>query len=87
MNREQLRNISPAKLQIILEIMEASKGKGSDMIMPLLLHANQQMQQQGLSFTPEESNLIIQLLKEDMSPSEVRKLDMMQSILQSYSHS
>ncbi len=84
MNREQLRSIPPAKLQLILELMEAGKGKGSDAIMPLLMHANQQMQQQGLSFTPEESNLIIQLLKEDMSPAEVKKLDMMQSILASW---
>ena len=66
------------------DIIEASKGKGSDAIMPLLMQANQTMQQQGLSFTPEESALILDLLKEDMSPAEIRKLNMMQSILASY---
>ncbi len=84
MNREQLQRISPAKLKLILELMEESKGKGTDAIMPLLMHANQQMQQQGLSFTPEETNLILQLLKEDMSPEEVKKLSMMQAILSSW---
>lgn len=84
MNREQLRNIPPAKLQIILDIMEASKGKSSDMVMPLLMQANQKMQQQGLSFTKEESALIIELLKQDMTPSEIQKLNMMQSILSSW---
>lgn len=81
MNREQLRNISPAKLRIILDLMEASKGKGSDAIMPLFMQANLKMQQQGLQFTPEESKLILDMLKEDMTPEEVRKVDMMQSIL------
>ncbi|MBP3506570.1 MAG: hypothetical protein J6K43_09245 [Lachnospiraceae bacterium] len=81
MNREQLRNISPAKLRIILDLMEASKGKGSDAIMPLFMQANLKMQQQGLQFTPEESKLILDMLKEDMTPEEIRKVDMMQSIL------
>ena len=86
MNRSQLRNIPPQKLQIILDIIEASKGQGTDAIVPLLLNANNRMKQQGLSFTAEESNLIIQLLKEDMSPEEIKKLDMMQSILASWGH-
>ncbi|MBO5237508.1 MAG: hypothetical protein J6B50_01855 [Lachnospiraceae bacterium] len=86
MNREQLRNISPAKLRIILDLMEASKGKGSDAIMPLFMQANLKMQQQGLQFTPEESKLILDMLKEDMTPEEVRKVDMMQSILANWQH-
>lgn len=84
MNRDRLRSIPSNKLKIILDIIEASKGKGSDAIMPLLMQANQTMQQQGLSFTPEESALILELLKEDMSPAEIQKLNMMQSILASY---
>lgn len=86
MNREQLRNISPAKLRIILDLMEASKGKGSDAIMPLFMQANLKMQQQGLQFTPEESKLILDMLKEDMTPEEVRKVDMMQSVLANWQH-
>ena len=86
MNREQLRNISPAKLRIILDLMEVSKGKGSDAIMPLFMQANLKMQQQGLQFTPEESKLILDMLKEDMTPEEVRKVDMMQSILANWQH-
>lgn len=86
MNREQLRNISPAKLRIILDLMEASKGKGSDAIMPLFMQTNLKMQQQGLQFTPEESKLILDMLKEDMTPEEVRKVDMMQSILANWQH-
>lgn len=84
MNRDRLRNIPSNKLRIILDLMEASRGKGSDAILPLLMQANQQMQQQGLTFTPEESALIIDLLKEDMSPSEIQKMNMMQSILASW---
>lgn len=84
MNREQLRNIPSAKLQIILDIMEASKGQNAEGILPLLMQANQRMQHQGLSFTPEESNLILQLLKEDMSPAEIQRFNMMQSILSNW---
>lgn len=86
MNRNQLRNISPAKLRIILDLMEASKGKGTDAIMPLFMEANQKMQQQGLQFSQEESQLILDMLKEDMSPEEVKKVEMMQSILANWQH-
>ncbi len=86
MNHEQLRNISPAKLRIILDLMEASKGKGTDAIMPLFMQANLKMQQQGLQFTPDESKLILDTLKEDMTPEEVRKVEMMQSILANWHH-
>ena len=82
MNPNQLRNIPPAKLRIILDLMEASRGKGTDSIMPLLMQANQKMQQQGLQFTPNESQLI--LLKEDMTPDEIRRLEMMQSIISNF---
>lgn len=81
MNRDQLRNISPAKLRIILDLMENSKGKGPDALMPLLLQANQKMQQQGIQFTPEESRLMLNMLKQDMTPAEVKKIEMMESIL------
>ena len=84
MNPNQLRNIPPAKLRIILDLMEASRGKGTDSIMPLLMQANQKMQQQGLQFTPNESQLILNLLKEDMTPDEIRRLEMMQSIISNF---
>ena len=81
MNRDQLRNLSPAKLRIILDLMENSKGKGPESLMPMLLQANQKMQQQGIQFTPEESRLMLDLLKQDMTPAEVKKVEMMQSLL------
>ena len=84
MNPNQLRNIPPAKLRIILDLMEASRGKGTDSIMPLLMQANQKMQQQRLQFTPNESQLILDLLKEDMTPDEIRRLEMMQSIISNF---
>lgn len=84
MNPNQLRNIPPAKLRIILDLMEASRRKGTDSIMPLLMQANQKMQQQGLQFTPTESQLILDLLKEDMTPDEIRRLEMMQSIISNF---
>ena len=80
MNPNQLRNIPPAKLRIILDLMEASRGKGTDSIMPLLMQANQKMQQ----LTPNESQLILDLLKEDMTPDEIRRLEMMQSIISNF---
>ena len=52
--------------------------------MPLLMQANQKMQQQGLQFTPNESQLILDLLKEDMTPDEIRRLEMMQSIISNF---
>lgn len=81
MNPNQLRSISPAKLKIILELMEASKGKSTDSILPLFMQAQQNMQKQGLSFSSEESSLILDMLKADLSPAEARKVDRMQAFL------
>ena len=67
--------------------MEASKGKNSDSIMPLFMQANQKMQQQGLQFTSEESQLILDMLKQDMTPEERKRIEMMQSILANWQHS
>ncbi len=86
MNQNQLRNIPPAKLRIILDLMEAGRGKGIDAIMPLFLQANQTMQKQGLRFTPQESQLIIDVLKENLSPAEAQRIEMMQSILSNWQH-
>lgn len=81
MNPNQLRSISPAKLKIILDLMEASKGKSTDSILPLFMQAQQNMQKQGLSFSSEESSLILDMLKADLSPAEARKVDRMQAFL------
>lgn len=81
MNPNQLRSISPAKLKIILELMEASKGKSTDSILPLFMQAQQNMHKQGLSFTSEESSLILDMLKADLSPAEAQKVDRMQAFL------
>ncbi len=86
MNRDQLRNISPAKLRILLDLMEESKGKGPEALMPMLMQVNQKMQRQGIQFTPEESQLMLDMLKQDMSPAEVKKVEMMQSILANWQH-
>lgn len=86
MNREQLSKIAPAKLRILLDLMEESKGKGPDAMMPLLFQANQKMQQQGLQFTPEESKLVLDMLKQDMSPAEVKRVEMMQAMLANWQH-
>lgn len=54
--------------------------------MPMLLQVNQKMQRQGIQFTPEESRLMLDMLKQDMSPAEVKKVEMMQNILANWQH-
>ena len=57
------------------------QGKSLEMILPDLMAASSRLSEQGLSFTNTETAIIIDALKEDMSPEEQQRIDALRSVI------
>ena len=70
------KTMHPIKIQIMKE-----QGKQMKEAAPLLMAAASRLKNHNLSFTPEESSLLIEILTKDMSPQEKEKVEMMKNII------
>ena len=55
--------------------------KPLELILPDLMAASSRLSEQGLSFTNEEISMIIDGLKESMSPEEQQRIDMIRPLI------
>lgn len=58
------------KKMLINEFKTLSKGKSNDEMLPLLLAMSNKAHQSGITFTKEDINLIIDQMKDGLSPKE-----------------
>ena len=79
--KSALQKLEPQKLKLILTLLERTKGKSMNEALPAIMEISSTMQQQQISFTPEERYILFTMLKSNMTPDEQRKLDMVQSLL------
>ena len=79
--KSALQKLEPQKLKLILTLLERTKGKSMNEALPAIMEISSTMQQQQISFTPEERSILFTMLKSNMTPDEQRKLDMVQSLL------
>lgn len=77
----KLKNLDPIKLKMIMQIMEGSKGKSMEEMLPQILKINNELKKRNMEFSKSESQLLIDSLMETMSPSEKKKLMMIKSLL------
>jgi hypothetical protein len=77
----KLNNIDPRKLAILLEVMKEAEGKSMDKLMPLMLNANKRLQEQNLSFSKDESDVMIELLTKNLSPKEKAQFEMIKKMM------
>ena len=75
------KTMHPLKIQIMKELAEKMKGKQMKDDAPLLMAATSQLKAQNLSFTPEESSVLLEILTKDMSPQEEAKVEMMKNVV------
>lgn len=81
---KQLKNLSdldPKKLEIIKFVISSCRGKPLELILPDLMAAASRLSEQGLSFTNEEISMIMDGLKETMSPEEQQRIDMIRPLI------
>lgn len=74
-NNPLLQNMSPEKLQFLINFATAKKPVTINEMMPFMLNSISSAKKEHIQFTQPESELLIQILKQNMSPEEAAKAD------------
>ena len=82
LNHPVLRNMHPVKLKVINELAENASGKPLIQTAPYLLKAQQTLKEANLSFSPEESALLMEILTKDMSSAEKQQVERLKTLFQ-----
>ncbi|MDF2944041.1 MAG: hypothetical protein K0S01_2899 [Herbinix sp.] len=77
----KLKNIDPRKLVILMELMKEAEGKPMDKLVPLLMNTNKKLQEQSLSFSKDESDIMMDLLAKNLNPKEKMQFEMMKKMM------
>ena len=80
-NNPKLKNIDPRKMLILMELMKEAEGQPMDKLLPMLMNTNKKLQQQNLTFTKEESEVMIDILTKNMTPKEKMQFEMMKKMM------
>lgn len=87
MNKEEflsnplLKNISAQKKELLSELAEQAGGTPIEKMLPVLVKTNARMKALGLSFTKEETALIMQVITKNITPEERKKFEVMQHMM------
>ena len=83
-----MKNIDPAKLELIRMAAERTSGKSGRELAPVMLALITSANKQGISFSPDEVTLILEILKKGKSKEEQEQIDrtikMTSSLLQKH---
>ena len=86
MNNPALKNIDAAKLQMLMTLANQGKGKSQKELLPFLMAAASRTGKQSISFSNQEMQLILTVLKKDKSPEEQAKMDRLFALMQQMQH-
>lgn len=81
MNNPSLKNIDKKKLQTLWTLTNQSAGKKQTDLLPFLMAAISQSKKDGVSFSADEVNTIIEVMKIGKSPEEIKKIDQIQMMM------
>ena len=80
-NDPRLKNLMPLKRQIILELANGSHNATMEQMFPQIMQLNRELQKRNLSFSKEESNLIMDIMMEQLPLAERQKIAMFRNFL------
>lgn len=80
-NNPKMKNLDPRKLAILMEMVKEAEGKPLDKLIPLIISTNKKLQAQNLSFTRDESEILIDMLTKNMSPKEKAQFEMLRKLM------
>lgn len=75
------KTMNPIKVQVMKELADNMQGKEMKDAAPLLMAASSKLKAHNLSFTPEETSVLLEILTKDMSPQEKAKVEMMKNVV------
>lgn len=74
-NNPLLKDIDPVKLQIITTLANEGTQKSKTEMLPFFMSAMSQANQKGVAFTPEERQLMLDILMQNLSPEEKKRAE------------
>ena len=83
-NNPAFNNLSPEKLAFLMNFANAKKPTQMQEMMPFLISSMKQAKKENIQFTSSETDLLIDILKRNLSPEEAHKVDMMMRIMKNH---
>lgn len=80
-NNPKIRNIDPRKLTILLELVKEAEGKPMDKLVPLIMSTNKKLKEDNLTFTKDESDVMVEILTKNMSPKEKMQFELLRKMM------
>ncbi len=80
MGHPALKNLDPVKMEAIRMVAEETRGKSSRELAPIMMALITSANKRGIRFTRQETNLIIEIMKEGKTQQEKDQLDQMFSM-------
>ena len=80
-NHPAMKNIDARKLAILVELVNEAEGKPVDKLLPVLITSNAKLKSLGLKFSPEETDLIMDILTKDISEADKKKMEMVKKMI------
>ena len=75
MNHPAMKQIDPAKLELIKLAARQTQGKNGRDLAPIMLALITNANRQGIRFSPDEVSLILELFKEGKTKEEQEQID------------
>lgn len=76
----QFQKLHPVKKQIIQELVSNQETMSPETMLSKVMTINKELSKRNLNFSKEESSLLIQILKQSMSPSDQQKVDLLMGL-------
>ena len=83
-NHPAMKNIDPAKLELIRAAAKKTEGKSGKAMAPIMMALITSANKKGIQFTPDEVSLIISILKEGKSEKEQAQIEQTIKMVTSY---
>lgn len=80
-NNPAFQNLSPEKLEFLMNFMGQQKTNNAKDMMAMLMAFSNKAKGQGIQFSSNETDFIIEHLKESMSPQERQRVDMILNMM------
>ncbi len=77
----KLKNIDPMKIKIIMEIQKKSKNRSIEELLPEIMKVNQELNRRNMSFTKDETAVLLDVIEENLSPAEKSKFNMLKGFM------
>lgn len=81
LNHPAMKNIDPVKLELIKTAAQQTSGKSGNSLATVMIALITSAGKRGIRFTPEETSLIIEILKEGRSDEEKNQIDAMMNLV------